>query len=154
MTRSFIDFEVNGITKSITVRDADTLLDVLRNQLGLTGAKAGCHNGDCGCCAILVDGTPIHACMMLAVEATGHKITTIEGLHDSPVPKAFLNHTAFQCGFCTPGFIINTHALVTSHPDANDEIIKEWLASNLCRCTSYTEIKEAVKAALKGQDSI
>jgi carbon-monoxide dehydrogenase small subunit len=86
--------------------------------------------------------------MMLAVEAVGHKITTIEGLKDTPVQKAFLDNFAVQCGFCTPGFIVNSHALVTLHPNANDDVLREWLQSNLCRCTSYQEIKAAVKSII------
>lgn len=120
----------------------------LRGQLGLTGAKPGCENGDCGTCTVLVDGWPVKSCLMLAVEAIGHKITTIEGLKDTPIQKAFIEKWAFQCGYCTPGFIMNCYALSRIHPDASDEIIQEWLQSNLCRCTGYEEIKEAVKSVL------
>lgn len=148
LTKSLIELEVNGEMKSIVVRPADTLLFALREQLGLTGAKDACGNGDCNACTVLVDGWPVKSCLMLAVEAVGHKITTIEGLKDVPIQKAFLDKFALQCGYCTPAFIINSHALVTIHPDANDEVIKEWLQSNLCRCTSYEEIKEAVKSVL------
>jgi aerobic carbon-monoxide dehydrogenase small subunit len=145
---------VNGLEKYVTVRGSDTLLQVLREGMGLTGAKPSCRNGDCGCCTVLVDGMPINACMMLAVEATGHRITTIEGLRDSPIQKAFLHHTAFQCGYCTPGFILNAHALIENNPNASDKEIEEWLASNLCRCTSYSEIRDAVKAAFQVPDAL
>lgn len=148
LSKSLIELEVNGEIKSIVVRPADTLLFALREQLGLTGTKDACGNGDCAACTVLVDGWPVKSCLMLAVEAVGHKITTIEGLKDIPIQKAFLDKFALQCGYCTPAFIINSHALVTIHPDANDEVIKEWLQSNLCRCTSYEEIKEAVKSVL------
>jgi aerobic-type carbon monoxide dehydrogenase small subunit (CoxS/CutS family) len=148
LTKTLIELDVNNEKKSAAVRPADTLLYVLREQLGLTGTKYGCGNGDCDACTVLVDGWPIKSCLMLAVEAAGHKITTIEGLKDVPVQKAFLDKFALQCGYCTPAFVVNCHALVTIHPDAGEEVIKEWLQSNLCRCTSYKEIKEAVESVL------
>ncbi|PGZ07912.1 (2Fe-2S)-binding protein [Bacillus cereus] len=142
---------INGENREGIVRAADTLLDTLRDQFDLTGAKRGCENGDCGTCTVLVDGWPIKSCIMLTVEAVGKKITTIEGLYDSPVQKAFVEKWAFQCGYCTPGFIINCHALMTIYPEATDKIIEEWLESNICRCTSYQEIREAVKSVLQNQ---
>jgi aerobic-type carbon monoxide dehydrogenase small subunit (CoxS/CutS family) len=114
----------------------------------LTGAKNSCENGDCNACTVLVDGWPIKSCLVLAVEMQGHEITTIEGLKDTPIQKAFLEKFAVQCGFCTPGFILNSHALITIHPNAGENEINEWLQSNLCRCTSYKEIKEAVRSLL------
>jgi aerobic carbon-monoxide dehydrogenase small subunit len=144
-----LKLDINNEIRSVIVRPADTLLRVLRDQLGLTGAKPGCENGDCGTCTVLVDGWPMKSCIMLAVEAEGHKITTIEGLKDSPIQRAFIEKWAFQCGYCTPGFIMNCHGLVNIHPDADDETIEEWLQSNICRCTSYEEIEEAVKAVLR-----
>lgn len=144
-----LEIDVNGEIKNIVARPADTLLYVLRDSLGLTGAKPGCENGDCGACTVLVDGWPVKSCLMLAVEAIGHKITTIEGLKDTPIQKSFIENWAFQCGYCTSGFIMNCYALSKIHPDANDEVIQEWLQSNLCRCTSYEEIKKAVKSVLK-----
>lgn len=143
-----IELDINNEKRTLVVRAADTLLRVLREQLGLTGAKPGCENGDCGACTVLVDGWPMKSCIMLAVEAVGHKVTTIEGLKDTPIQKAFLDKWGFQCGYCTSGFIMNCHGLVTIHPDASDEVIEEWLQSNICRCTSYQEIKEAVKTVL------
>jgi carbon-monoxide dehydrogenase small subunit len=139
---------VNGEKRMVTFRPADTLLYVLRSQLGLTGAKPGCLNGDCGACTIHIDEMPMKSCLMLAIEAIDKKITTIEGLDDTPIQKAFVEKFAFQCGYCTPGFIMNCHALIKQHPDATDEIIKKWLESNLCRCTGYQEIEEAVKSVL------
>ncbi|WP_339062889.1 (2Fe-2S)-binding protein [Tepidibacillus marianensis] len=130
------------------VRTADTLLDMLRNQCGLTGSKPGCKNGDCGACTVLIGGWPYKSCIMLAVEAEGHQITTIEGLHNTPIQKAFVDQFAFQCGYCTPGFIMNSYALVNLYPDASEAQIKEWLQSNICRCTSYQEIEKAVKSVL------
>lgn len=151
--KTVIPLLVNGKTHDATIRSADTLLHALRDQLGLTGAKKACQNGDCGACSVLIDGEPSHACLSLAIEAVNQSITTIEGLMDSPMQKAFVNEWAIQCGFCTPGFIVTTHALVTNHPDANDALIEEWLQSNICRCTGYQEIKEAVKSALKASST-
>ncbi|WHY79650.1 (2Fe-2S)-binding protein [Neobacillus sp. WH10] len=140
---------VNGESRMVTVRSADTLLYVLRRMLGLTGSKPGCLNGDCGACTVNVDGWPMKSCLMLAVEAVGKEVTTIEGLADTPIQRAFVEHFAFQCGYCTPGFIMNCHSLIERHPDADDHTIKEWLESNICRCTSYFEIEHAVKSVLK-----
>ncbi|MCM3743115.1 (2Fe-2S)-binding protein [Sporosarcina luteola] len=143
---------VNGSSQDIMIRSADTLLCTLRNQLGLTGAKQACGNGDCGACTVLVDGKPMHSCLLLTMEALNSGITTIEGLRHSPVRQAFVDNWAIQCGYCTPGFIVNGHALVTEHPDAEDERIEEWLQSNLCRCTGYQEIKDAIKSALNANN--
>lgn len=152
--KSLIELNVNGEVKTVAVRPSDTLLYALREGLGLTGSKSGCDNGDCGTCTVIVDGIPIKACIMLAVEAIDHKITTVEGLRYAPIQNAFLETFAYQCGFCTPGFIMNCHALTTNHPDADDEMIHEWLESNLCRCTGYEEIKDAVKAVLKNSQGV
>ncbi|BDG34450.1 (2Fe-2S)-binding protein [Saccharococcus caldoxylosilyticus] len=153
-TKCEMQLLVNGETKSVVARQGDTLLFVLRNELGLTGAKPGCLNGDCGACTVLVDGTPIKSCMMLAIETVGKEITTIEGLHNTPIQRAFVEHFAFQCGYCTPGFIINAYALTEQHPDADDSTIREWLESNICRCTSYKEIEAAVKTVLANHSAI
>lgn len=146
--KSIIEINVNGNMKSVVIRPADTLLYVLREQLGLTGTKNGCENGDCNVCTVLVDGWPVKACLMLAVEAIGHNITTIEGLINTPIQNAFVEKFAVQCGYCTPGMIMNCHALVNIYPDAKDDVIEEWLESNICRCTGYQEIREAVRAVL------
>ncbi|BCJ86322.1 (2Fe-2S)-binding protein [Effusibacillus dendaii] len=143
-----VEMDVNGEKRNVVARSADTLLYVLREQLGLTGAKPGCLNGDCGACTVLVDGWPLKSCIMLAVEAPGHRITTVEGLKNTSIQQAFVEKNAFQCGYCTPGFIMNCFGLVTLHPDADDAVIEEWLQSNICRCTGYEEIKEAVKWVL------
>lgn len=148
--RSF-DLDVNQETRSVYARASDTLLCVLREQLGLTGAKPACENGDCDACTVLVDGIPMKSCLILAIQVSRSSITTIEGLNNTPMQKAFIEKGAVQCGYCTPAFILNSHALVTQHPHANDEQIDDWLSSNLCRCTSYQEIKEAVKAVLAGE---
>lgn len=141
-----IELKVNGESKRTIVRFADTLLTVLREKLGLTGSKPGCENGDCGACTIILDGTPMKSCLMLSIEAVGREITTIEGLRDTPIQQAFLEHWAFQCGYCTPGFIMNCHALQQKHPEANEVTIDNWLQSNICRCTGYQEIQEAVRS--------
>ncbi|MGE5544952.1 MAG: (2Fe-2S)-binding protein [Bacillota bacterium] len=143
-----IQLAVNGETRTVVVRPADTLLYALREQLGLTGAKPGCENGDCGACTVLVDGWPIKSCLMLAVEAVGHQVTTVEGLRNAPIQKAFIEEYGFQCGYCTSGFIMTCHGLATIHPEANEVVIEEWLQSNLCRCTSYQEIKNAITSVL------
>lgn len=142
-----LTLNINGETRKVIASPSDTLLHVLREKLGLTGAKPGCENGDCGACTVLLDDDPVKSCLILAVEAEGHKITTIEGLRDTPIQRAFVEESAFQCGYCTPGFIINCHAMLNDHPDADDKTIREWLSSNLCRCTGYEEIKKAVKRA-------
>lgn len=145
--KSIIELEINHNMRSVTVRPADTLLYILREQLGLTGAKNSCGNGDCGTCTVLMDGQPQKACLVLAVEAIGHTITTIEGLTNTPIQNAFIEKFAVQCGYCTPGMIMNCHALINTFPNADDEMIEEWLESNICRCTGYYEIREAIKAA-------
>ena len=143
-----VELEINGEKRKVTVRTAETLLHTLREKLGLTGAKPGCENGDCGACTVLVDGWPIKSCLMLTVEAVGHSITTIEGLNNAPMQKAFFENWGFQCGYCTSGFIMACHALTTIHPGADDDTIADWLQSNICRCTSYEEIQDAVKQVL------
>ncbi|MDR7000653.1 2Fe-2S iron-sulfur cluster-binding protein [Neobacillus niacini] len=149
MKSHILNLNVNGENHTVTVRSADTLLFAIRNKLGLTGAKPGCLNGDCGACTVNVEGWPMKSCLMLAVEADGKKLTTIEGLQDAPIQKAFVENFAFQCGYCTPGFIMNCHSLIEQHPDANEQKIKEWLRSNICRCTGYAEIEKAVKSVLE-----
>ena len=140
---------INGEEREVIAKPSDTLLYTLRNELGLTGAKPGCENGDCGACTILLDDWPIKSCLMLTVEAIGKKITTIEGLKNAPIQKAFVENWGFQCGYCTSGFLMVCHSLSIHHPNADDYTIEEWLQSNLCRCTSYQEIGEAVKSILK-----
>lgn len=145
--KTVISLQVNGETYEVAVRPSDILLDILREQLGLTSAKAGCLNGDCGACTVIVDGLPAKSCLMLAVEAEGHAILTVEGLGGlAPIQKAFVDADAFQCGYCTSGFLIVCHALKMNYPVLPEEyIIEEWLQSNLCRCTSYQEIRRAVQ---------
>ncbi|NOU73702.1 2Fe-2S iron-sulfur cluster binding domain-containing protein [Paenibacillus sp. LMG 31458] len=147
--KSEIELLVNGKRQHAVIRSSDTLLRVLRKQLGLTGAKAGCENGDCGACTVIVDGVPIKSCLMLAIEVQGGSVTTVEGLGgDALIQRAFVDKFAFQCGFCTPGFIMVCHALVNRYPNAGEEVIQEWLQSNICRCTSYEEIHAAVRSVI------
>lgn len=142
-----ISLEVNGEKHDVLVRPSDILLDILREQLGLTAARPGCLNGDCGACTVIVDGLPIKSCLMLAVEAQGHLILTVEGLGGkAPIQKAFVDADAFQCGYCTSGFMMVCHALMMQYPQMpNEYVIEEWLQSNLCRCTSYGEIRKAIR---------
>lgn len=151
--KSVIELNVNGEIQSVTARPADVLLYILREQLGLTGVKPGCENGDCGACTVLIDGWPVKSCLMLAVEAIGHEITTIEGLKNAASQKAFVENWGFQCGYCTSGFIMVCHALASIHPSAEDYVIEEWLQSNICRCTSYDEIKTAIGVVLQGKSA-
>ncbi|MCL2336562.1 MAG: (2Fe-2S)-binding protein [Firmicutes bacterium] len=147
---SIIELHVNGESKSVAVKPSHTLLDVLRKQLSLTGAKPGCANGDCGACTVLIDAMPVKSCLMLAVEAIGRQITTVEGLKDAPIQDAFIRNWGFQCGYCTSGFLMVCHALAMHHPNAEQSVIEEWLQSNLCRCTGYAEIKDAIQSILSG----
>lgn len=142
-----ITLRVNGEERHALARPADTLLDVLRGQLGLTGAKAGCENGDCGACTVVMDGWPVKACLVLAAEAEGHDILTVEGLHDTPLQKAFIDCHAFQCGFCTSGFLMASYAMLRQRPGADEAEMEHWLQANLCRCTSYAEIRQALRTA-------
>ncbi|HLR03334.1 MAG TPA: (2Fe-2S)-binding protein [Virgibacillus sp.] len=148
-TKQLVTLHINDMVKEVFVRNAETLLETLRNQLGLTSAKPGCGNGDCGACTVLINDLPVNACHILSVEACNHSITTIEGLQDTNVQNAFINNWAIQCGYCTPGFILNCHALLKHHPQADDKTIEEWLDSNICRCTGYQEIKEVVKELMQ-----
>lgn len=143
-----LTLNINGDDKEVIAKPSDTLLHTLRHELGLTGAKPGCENGDCGACTVLVDGWPIKSCLMLTVEAIGKKVLTIEGLKDAPIQKAFVKNWGFQCGYCTSGFLLVCHSLSINHPNANDYTIEQWLQSNLCRCTGYEEIEHAIKSIL------
>ena len=144
--KTVIRLDINGQLQEIAVRPSDLLLDVLREQLGLTAAKPGCKNGDCGSCTVVIDGLPAKSCLVLAVEAQGHAILTLEGLNGvSEIQKAFVEENAFQCGYCTSGFLMVCHALKMQYPNFPEEyVIEEWLQSNICRCTSYQEIRNAV----------
>jgi len=138
---------INGSKHHAVVKPSAILLHTLREELGLSGAKGGCENGDCGACTVLLDGLPHKACMLLTVEIGNKEITTIEGLNDTEIQKAFVNFSGFQCGYCTSGFLLNAHALLQLKPHANDAEKQNWLDSNLCRCTGYEGIRDAVNAA-------
>ncbi len=143
-------FNINGESKRIFIKPNETLLRVIREKLGLTGTKIGCENGDCGACTILINDIPYKSCMILAIELDEKdKITTIEGIEDEKIKNAFIEEEGFQCGFCTSGFIVNVYSLLKKYKDPDDEIIKEYLESNLCRCTGYDGIEKAVKRAIK-----
>lgn len=140
-----LTLNVNDEARKVTVVPADTLGRVLRERLGLTGTKLGCEHGDCGACTVHVDGVPIKSCITLAVDVAERAITTIEGLRDSPVQRGFRVEYGFQCGFCTSGFIMNGHALVRAHPQADSATDRQWLQSNICRCTGYEGIQKAIE---------
>ena len=144
-------FEVNGKQVSVDVEPRLTLADCLRHELRLTGTHIGCEHGVCGACTVLVDGEAVRSCLMLAVQAVGSKVTTVEGLTPpeglSPLQASFRKHHALQCGFCTPGFLTTAHALLTQEPDADKERIRHVLSGNLCRCTGYINIIDAVYEA-------
>jgi carbon-monoxide dehydrogenase small subunit len=142
---------VNGVTYEVTIEPRRILLEVLRDNLGLTGAKKACDTGDCGACTVLMDGKPVASCLVLAVEAQGKDIITIEGLakdgQPHPIQQAFVDHGAIQCGFCTPGMILSTKALLDKNPKPTEDEVKDAIAGNLCRCTGYAKIIEAILAA-------
>jgi xanthine dehydrogenase YagT iron-sulfur-binding subunit len=147
-----IDLRVNGTARRVDSVDARvSLLDLLREHLGLTGAKKGCNHGECGACTILLDGHRVNGCMVLAAAADGRDVVTVEGLASGerlhPVQRAFIDHDAFQCGFCTPGQVISAVACVTEGHTTDEREIREWMSGNICRCSSYPQIVEAVKAA-------
>ncbi len=148
-----ISFTVNGEAETLTVQDHHTLLRVLREDLALTGTKDGCSAGECGACTVLMDGEPVNSCMVLAVECDGHEIVTVEGLADArrlaPVQQAILDAGGVQCGFCTPGILISAHALLQRNPHPSDDDVREALVGNLCRCTGYVTIFEAIKQAAR-----
>ena len=146
--RHRINLSVNNHVYQLEINSNELLLEVLRHKIGFTGSKPGCLNGDCGACTVMVDKRPIKSCLMLAVEAKEKAITTIEGLNHKPIQEAFVTNFAFQCGYCTPGFIINCQALLEDDSNPTDEKIKTWLSSNICRCTGYTEIEKAIKSVI------
>ena len=142
---------INGSARTLSVRSDETLLDALRERLNLTGSKEGCGEGDCGACTIQVDGRAVNACLILAADAEGREIRTIEGLAEngelSPLQRAFVENGGIQCGFCIPGILMSADALLQKNPNPSDPEIREALAGNLCRCTGYIKIFESVKAA-------
>jgi xanthine dehydrogenase YagT iron-sulfur-binding subunit len=150
-TQVELTLRVNGRDQRVTVDARVTLLDLLRERLHLTGTKKGCNFGECGACTVHLDGRRVNACLVLAASADGHEITTIEGLAQgdelTAVQQAFIDHDGFQCGFCTPGQVMSATALIAEGHAGSDAEIREWMSGNLCRCSSYPQIVEAVKAA-------
>ena len=146
-----IHVEVNGLSETQEVEVGTTLLRFLRDTLDLTGTKEGCNEGECGSCIVLLDGRPVNGCLVLAVEADGAKVTTVEGLSSDgrlhPIQQAFLAHTSVQCGFCTPGMVVTAVALLAANPDPSEDEVRKALAGNLCRCTGYKQIVDAVRGA-------
>jgi carbon-monoxide dehydrogenase small subunit len=143
-----IEFTLNGVRKRATVRVDMSALDMLRDVVGLTGTKYGCGEGECGACTILVDGMSLNSCLMFAVDCHGRDVVTIEGLaadaKADALRAAFVEHGAVQCGYCTPGMVMQASHLLATHPDADAEAIKRGIEGNLCRCTGYTKIVEAI----------
>jgi len=143
-----VELIVNGEKYEVYVSPRRTLAEMLREDLGLTGVKQGCGEGECGACTVLLDGLPVSSCLILAVEATGTQVTTIEGVADGPelhpLQKSFVDEGAVQCGFCTPGMVLNAKALLEENPDPTDHEIRKALSGNLCRCTGYQKIVDAV----------
>ena len=153
--RYLVNLKVNGDDFTVVVKANAVLANVLRNELNLTGTKKGCELGDCGSCTVLLDGRPVDSCMVLAVEANGREIVTIEGVAQNgkldALQESFINHAAVQCGYCTPGMILAAKALLTRNPHPSELEVREAIAGNLCRCTGYVHIVEAVLAASQGR---
>ncbi len=151
MSKVHVSTTINGDAVEFLCEAQQSLLDVLRDELGLTGTKEGCATGDCGACSVLTNGRLVCSCLMLAVEAGGQEVTTIEGIASPDglhvIQQKYLEHAALQCGICTPGFIVATKALLDKHENPDETTIRYWLAGNLCRCTGYDKIVRAVQAS-------
>ena len=154
LEKRIIRMRINGLEHEIPIKPWATLLEVLRDDLGLTGTKEGCGVGECGACTVLMDGSTVNACLVLALEANGHEITTIEGLaHEAnlhPIQQAFVECGGMQCGFCTPGMILSAKALLDRNQNPSNEEIRKALEGNFCRCTGYQNIVKAVRSAAGG----
>jgi len=155
-SRYAIDLVINGDPYSLAVKANALLLDVLREQLNFTGTKKGCELGDCGACTVLLNGKPVNSCLVLAVEADGQHVTTIEGLEKNgkldALQEAFINNGAIQCGFCTSGMILSAKALLTSNPQPTEQDVRKAISGNLCRCTGYVNIVKAVLSAAEQEE--
>src|SRR5262245_1890161 len=147
-TKVIVQTRINGEERDILCESRQSLLEVLRDELGLTGTKEGCSNGNCGACNVLLDGVLVNSCLVLAVETEGKNVSTIEGLASPaslhPLQQKFLEHAALQCGICTPGFIMAAKALLEKNPHPTEHQVRHWLAGNLCRCTGHDKIGRAV----------
>jgi aerobic carbon-monoxide dehydrogenase small subunit len=154
-----IAIEVNGVLRTAQVEPRTTLVDFLRDGLGLTGTHVGCEHGVCGACSVLLDGEPVRSCCMFAVQADGLAVTTVEGLAPqrgqlSRIQDSFCEKHALQCGYCTPGMLIACHALIERNPSPDEAQIREAISGNLCRCTGYQQIVDAVKHATAGEEGV
>ena len=153
MAKQYVNTTINGDSHELLCDPTQTLLDVLRDQLDMTGTKEGCGTGDCGACSVTMDGVLVCSCLVMGVEANGKSIDTIEGMADGdelhPLQQKFIDHIALQCGICTPGLLVASKALLEENPDPTEEEIRYWLAGNLCRCTGYHKVIEAVQDAAR-----
>jgi len=153
MAKQYVNTTINGDSHELLCDPTQTLLDVLRDQLDMTGTKEGCGTGDCGACSVTMDGVLVCSCLVMGVEANGKSIDTIEGMADGddlhPLQQKFIDHIALQCGICTPGLLVASKALLEENPDPTEEEIRYWLAGNLCRCTGYHKVVEAVQDAAR-----
>lgn len=149
--RVVVTATINGDEVTWISSSRDSLLEALRDRIGLTGSKEGCNNGNCGACSVMLDGRLVNSCLVMAAEAEGARVTTVEGLatgeHLHPLQRAFLEEAALQCGICTPGFLVASKALLDDNPTPSEDEIRFWLAGNLCRCTGYDKIIRAVQSA-------
>jgi aerobic-type carbon monoxide dehydrogenase small subunit (CoxS/CutS family) len=155
MKKVLLELKVNGRTHELAVEPNQLLLDVLRQDLGLTGSKRGCDDSSCGACTVQIDGTPMLACTMLAASCEGREITTVEGIAEhgalAAIQKAYGDWGGAQCGYCTPGFMMTVDHLLTENPDPTEDEVRTALSSNLCRCTGYTQMYQAIKAAIDAE---
>ena len=153
MARTHVQTRLNGMPTEFLCEARQSLLEVLRDELGMTGSKEGCNNGNCGACSVMLDGRVVNSCCVLGVETEGSEVITIEGIGSAeklhPLQQAFLEEAALQCGICTPGFLVASKALLEKHPDPTETEVRYWLAGNLCRCTGYDKIVRAVLDAAK-----
>lgn len=152
--KQILSFTLNGSPVDVIATATETLLDVLREKLGVTGPKRGCDDGDCGTCTVLIDGEPVRSCLTIALTVQGKEVLTVEGLSADgelhPLQKAFHEHGAFQCGFCTPGMLMSAKALLDSNPNPSRDEIRLYMSGNLCRCGGYEEVVEAIQAVAAG----
>ena len=157
MSKALVQSVINGEKVEFLCEPRQSLLEVLREVLGLTGTKEACNNGNCGACNVILDGVLVNSCLVLAIEADGKSVTTIEGIAPPgglhPLQEEFLKHAALQCGICTPGFIVAAKALLDQNPHPTEHEVRRWLAGNLCRCTGYDKIVRAVLAAAERMNS-
>ena len=152
MAKRIVNTKINGDSSEIMIDERDSLLEVLRDRIGLTGTKEGCNNGNCGACAVMLDGQLVNSCLVLAAEIEGAEVRTVEGLNNGreglhPIQQAFLEEAALQCGICTPGFLVAATALLEVNKSPDEDEVRFWLAGNLCRCTGYDKIIRAVLSA-------